>query len=224
MTQEQLLLGVVVARGGSKRLPGKNLMKICGESLVERTVRIARSSRVISKLIISSDNDAILAEAQNAGCEVLFVRPDHLAQDSSSSIDVLTHAITSVPLHQHTILLQPTSPLRTAEDINNAYNLMLMMKSKSCVSVVKSVQQFEKEDKNFPAERVFKPNGASEFVPSKVANYLLNGALYLVETASFLKTNTFIDEKSIGMEMPKERSLDIDTLTDFELCCTALEA
>ena len=116
------VLGLITARGGSQRLPGKNLALLGGRSLLQRTIDAARAS-VIDRLILSSDDPQIIAAARSGGAEAPFVRPEALAGPTASSIDVIRHAMTWVEAeapgrYDILVLLQPTSPLRIAADID----------------------------------------------------------------------------------------------------------
>lgn len=111
------VLGLIPARGGSKRLPGKNIRPLCGKPLIAWTIEEARKSELITQLICSTEDDDIAEVCHKYGCEVLL-RPADLATDDASSIDVVRHASRVLPGYDYVCLLQPTSPLRTAADID----------------------------------------------------------------------------------------------------------
>jgi len=113
-------LGVIVARGGSKRFPGKNLAPFNGRPLIAWTILAAQHSR-IDTLICSTDDEDINLTALAYGCRTLR-RPDELATDTAKCEDALRHALGILP-HDYVVLLQPTSPLRSAEDINNCVRI-----------------------------------------------------------------------------------------------------
>ena len=119
------VLALVPARGGSKGLPGKNIRPAAGRPLLDYTVAAARSSACIDRVVLSSDDEAIMRVARASGCEVPFRRPAALATDEATSIDVVLHALDQLPPHDLVVLLQPTSPLRTAADIDGACRLLL---------------------------------------------------------------------------------------------------
>ncbi|MGB9578379.1 MAG: acylneuraminate cytidylyltransferase family protein, partial [Halothiobacillaceae bacterium] len=110
------VLALIPARGGSKGLPGKNLRALGGKPLIQWSIEAAQRSRFVTRVVVSSDDPTILTAARAAGAETPFVRPAELAQDDTSSIDVVFHALDQLPPFDWVVLLQPTSPLRTSED------------------------------------------------------------------------------------------------------------
>lgn len=117
------VLAVITARGGSKRVPRKNLRKIGDQTLLERTVQAALNAETVGRCVLSSDCSKIIEEALDYGCDVPFVRPSELATDSAKSEDVLEHALDNLPGFDWVLLLQPTSPFRTSGDIDLLSNL-----------------------------------------------------------------------------------------------------
>ena len=106
-----MIIGLIPARGGSKGVPNKNIKTICGKPLIVWTIEKAKRSRLLYKVIVSTDSDAIAEIAQKAGAEILK-RPDYLATDTASTQDVMVHALQSFPADT-LVLLQPTSPCRS---------------------------------------------------------------------------------------------------------------
>ncbi|MCI9064464.1 MAG: acylneuraminate cytidylyltransferase family protein [Lachnospiraceae bacterium] len=106
-----MIIGLIPARGGSKGVPNKNIKTICGKPLIVWTIEKAKRSRLLDKVIVSTDSDAIAEIAQKAGAEILK-RPDYLATDTASTQDVMVHALQSFPADT-LVLLQPTSPCRS---------------------------------------------------------------------------------------------------------------
>src|SRR5690349_10929106 len=135
MIGEKSVLGLIAARGGSKGVPGKNIFVVNGRPLIQWSIDAARASRYIDRLILSSDNPAIMDVARNAGCEVPFRRDDALASDTASAIDVVADALMRVPGYSIVVLLQPTSPLRIAGDIDGAIELLVSSGAGACVTV-----------------------------------------------------------------------------------------
>ena len=106
-----MIIGLIPARGGSKGVPNKNIKTICGKPLIVCSIEKAKRSRLLDKVIVSTDSDAIAEIAQKAGAEILK-RPDYLATDTASTQDVMVHALQSFPADT-LVLLQPTSPCRS---------------------------------------------------------------------------------------------------------------
>ena len=111
-------LAVIPARGGSKGVPRKNVRDLNGKPLIAWTIEEAKKSQYISNIILSSEDSEIIKEAKKYGCEVPFIRPMKLAQDDTPGIDPVLHAINQCPGYDYVVLLQPTSPLSKAEDID----------------------------------------------------------------------------------------------------------
>lgn len=225
------VLAVITARGGSKGLPGKNIRLVCGLPLIAWTILAARSAVSIDRLILSSDDEEIIATARSYGCEVPFVRPASLATDTATSIDVLTHAVQSLEEHYDlVILLQPTSPLRTAADIDGAVELLHTSSAPAVVSVCASeahpLWMFRLDnagclDPLYSEEK--RPQRRQDAFPV----YMPNGALYVVCVNQFLQRRTLLPEGTRPWIMPAERSVDIDNLSDIrylEYLCSCNQA
>jgi CMP-N,N'-diacetyllegionaminic acid synthase len=183
-----MILGVILARGGSKRLPGKNIRPFLGKPLVAWTIEAARKSRLLDRFVVSTDSPAVMAIAEQLDCEVIE-RPPELASDTASSYDALKHAMQEAGLRNFSdtvVLLQPTSPLRTSEDIDRATWLS--------------------------AEHAGPIPVASRAIGALVPN----GAVY-VATAEWLHDGGNWDGPEVWpWFMAPWRSIDIDTLEDFE--------
>ncbi|WP_130472100.1 cytidylyltransferase domain-containing protein, partial [Candidatus Magnetaquicoccus inordinatus] len=136
MIAGESVLAIMPARGGSKGLPGKNCLSMLGKPLLAWTIAAAQECTAIDRLILSSEDATIMATAREWGCEVPFVRPTPLASDTASTIEVLRHALQSLPeRYEWLVLLQPTSPLRQAEDITACLMMCQRYQAPACVSV-----------------------------------------------------------------------------------------
>ncbi|MFU8781237.1 MAG: cytidylyltransferase domain-containing protein [Kiritimatiellia bacterium] len=123
------ILGLIPARGGSKAVPGKNIRPLCGRSLVARAYDVAAASGALDRIILSTDDPAIVAHGRETGVEVPFMRPETFASDTSPMLDVVLHALDALAemdgyAPDAVLLLQPTSPLRTVEHIRKAIRLL----------------------------------------------------------------------------------------------------
>lgn len=132
MIGDYKVLAVIPARGGSKRCPRKNIKDYRGRPLIAWTLEAARASAYIDKTVLSTEDAEIKALAMELGATVLD-RPPELATDTAANEDVMRHALTLHPGHEWVVLLQPTSPLRTALDIDNCINLAHMTR-RTCIS------------------------------------------------------------------------------------------
>jgi len=214
------VLGIIPARGGSKGLPRKNIKTICGKPLIEWTINSAKASNVISDIFISTDDEEIAEIVRSLGMEVPFLRPKKFAQDDSSTFDVIKHVLDSYSNDfDYIILLEPTSPMRTADDIDNAFNLLLKYKHKSIVGIAKIESQHPSFSvwKNIDGTIKSVIDMAGKAVRRQEVDdiYYYEGSLYISEVREYLRRKTFYHESTMGFVMPKYKSLEIDDLDDF---------
>lgn len=221
MLNNKTVLAIIPARGGSKGVPGKNLRVIQGKTLLAHTVESARSSQLIDRVIVSTDDEKILAEAKRANADTPFIRPKELALDHTPSVDVIIHAINAIPnQYDYFILLQVTSPLRDVNDINQSLQLCDNVNAPACVSVTEAEESPYWMFNLNAKKSTLSPLLAKPIPTQRQAcpiTYVLNGAIFLANTKWFLQTKTFISNETIGYVMPKDRSIDIDTELDFDL-------
>jgi CMP-N-acetylneuraminic acid synthetase len=222
MTQ---ILGLITARGGSKGLPGKNLRPLAGKPLMAWTIETARQCPSLGRVIVSTDDANIAEVGRTFGAEVPFLRPAELAQDDSSHLSVVEHALAWLVKQErfepdYVLLLQPTCPLRTASDIEEAVNLARARQADAVVSVCE-VKEHPYLTMSLAADGTLR-----DFVPHQLSSlrrqdlpkiYALNGAIYLNRPDSLRRHRTFVPPGSCAYVMPRERSLDIDTPWDFHL-------
>lgn len=224
MYNNQKILAIIPARKGSKRLPNKNRLILHGKPLIAWTFDAAKKSKYIDTIVLSSDDDHLINLGRKYKIDAPFKRPEELAEDNSTTIAVILHSIEfyhSVGQDfDYILLLQPTSPLRSVEDIDNAIEL-LNEDVKSIVSVC--------ETEHSPLWSNILPDNFSmkDFIPPKLKNirtqdlpkyYRLNGAVYISEINYLKKNCSFLGENTKAYIMPQDRSIDIDTKLDFDLC------
>lgn len=214
------VLAIIPARGGSKGVPKKNIAPVGGRPLIEWTISAAKQSHCVDRVILSSDDADIIAVAKAAGCEVPFVREPFLSSDTATSIDVLLDALNRVSGYDIVILLQPTSPLRTTEDIDAALKLFVNSDAPSCVSVCEAPSHpwLTFAHKNGRLHSYCEePTNASTRRQDLPPAFVLNGALYLAYIDRVRSDRTlFHPGLSIAYVMPGERSCDIDTWDDLK--------
>jgi CMP-N,N'-diacetyllegionaminic acid synthase len=214
------VLALITARGGSKGLPGKNIRPLGGRPLVAWSVGQARASALIDRVVISSDDAAIIGAAVAAGAEAPFVRPAELADDGASSADVVRHALAMLERpYDLLVLLQPTSPLRATADIDSCIRRVALDGAPSCIGVTpaaKSPWWMQTMDEAGRLSPLLTPVPATRRQGLPVV-YVPNGAVYVVRVPWFLEHGLFLGQDSVGHVMPAERSVDIDTLLDFRL-------
>ena len=216
------VLGLITARGGSKRLPGKHLMPLGGRALIAWTIEAGLGAESLDSLVLSSDSEEIIDVARAHGCETPWTRPSELAADETESIAVVEHALDNLPRFDFVVLLQPTSPFRTSVDIDAAIALCVAGGGRSCVSVCRS-------DKPGNCLLTVDAEGSVQqcFSASQDATapelFTLNGAVYVAATDWLRETRTFVENGTLAYEMPRERSVDIDTALDFRIAAMLLE-
>lgn len=211
------LLGVIPARGGSKGVPGKNIRPVGGKPLIAWTIEAAKSSKFLDRIVLSSDDQEIIAAAQKYNCDVPFVRESQLAGDTTPTIDVVLDALNRCPGYEWVVLLQPTSPLRTAQDIDQAIERCMTQNASSCVSVCLAQESpywmYTLDQDNYLAPLL--PNASVTRRQDLPPVYSLNGAIYLAKSEWLMRERKFLTSETVAYEMPVERSLDIDTESDL---------
>lgn len=225
MTHTPSVLGIITARGGSKGIPNKNIAPLHGKPLIAYTIEATKSSALLTRTIVSTDNDEIAATAKHYGAEVLFMRPPELSTDAALALDVLTHAIRYMEEHDgqtfdYVMMLQPTSPLRKGEDIDACIRIAGETDADSVFSM-KELPDFAPQKMKtirngqiFPFLEEEKGQSAPRSRAEKI--YKRNCAIYLTRTALILQGDQF-GKKSMAYVMPRERSIDINDPVDLEL-------
>jgi len=226
MNNQKPYIAIIPARGGSKRLPGKNLLMLAGKPLIGWTIEAAIASGVFDRVVVSTDSWEIAVTAAQFGAEVPFMRPEELALDTTPSIDVLIHAAHELiagkePQWSHLACLQPTSPLRTAENIREAAQLLELKQADAVVSVCRT--------EHSPLWSNTLPENLSleGFIPESIqktpsqqlpAYYRLNGALYFCRIPRMIEEKTlFLKTGAFAYVMNRKDSIDIDDQVDFDL-------
>ena len=219
------ILALVTARGGSKGIPGKNIKPLAGKPLIAWTIEAALASRSLARVIVSTDDASIAEVSRDWGAETPFLRPAELAQDASSHISVVEHALHWVETNDHwlpdyVLLLQPTSPFRTVEDIDGAVEAARQKNAQAVVGVCPA------HNHPYLTKRILEDGKLADFISVDMAYmrrqdlppaYVINGAIYLNKCDVLLKQRTFLPPGTLPYVMPLERSMDIDTPWDFYL-------
>jgi CMP-N,N'-diacetyllegionaminic acid synthase len=217
-------LAIIPARGGSKGIPKKNIIDFCGKPLIAWTIEAAKNAKQISKIIVSSDSDEIGAVAMAYGSE-FGQRPYILSSDSAVPKDAVLFHINELEktgeFYDFIVLLQPTSPLRTTQDIIDAIEMVENESLDSCASFTKAATHPVRAWKNIEGKpQPFLDNiDPWQMRQALEPAYELNGAVYIVNVAQFRndKTNSFLIGKSGMTIMPEDRSIDIDTILDLQI-------
>lgn len=218
------VLAVVPARGGSKGIPSKNIARLAGRPLLAYTVDAARDAGV-ARIVVSTDSEEIAATARACGAEVPFLRPASLARDTTPGVPPLLHAIRWLEAHEgyrptYVVNLQPTSPFRTAGDIQEAVRLARWERADSVLSVMPV------ERHPYWMKRIGRNGRLHDFIQLRgpiprrqdlPPLYALNGGIYLARREVFLRWGSWYMDRTYAYIMPPERSLDIDTPWDWHL-------
>ena len=221
MYKNRSILAIIPARGGSKGLPGKNLRELCGKPLLAWSIGQAEKSKYIDDIIVSSDDDRIINVAKRYGARVPFKRPKYLATDKASGINVILQALAWLEEHGElfdmVVVLQPTSPLRAAKDIDQAIELLFKARAQAVVSLCPAEHNplWMNTLPESGCMKAFLPKQALANRQKLPQFYRLNGAIYIISGAYLKKCRTFYGDKTYAYIMPIERSVDIDTLLDF---------
>jgi len=225
MYKNKRFLGVITARGGSKGILHKNIKELGGKPLIVWTIEASKDSRYLDYFLLSTDDMEIANIAKEHGCDVPFMRPKELATDSAKSIPVVQHAINWLKENKkqefdYVMILQPTSPLRTQEDIDSSIKKIVDKGADSVMSMKKmddvSIAKLKvlDGDKILPLAEV--ENGYSKSRDELRDVYKRNCAIYLTKTDILMQGDLFGND-SRAYIMPEERSIDINTSFDFDL-------
>jgi len=215
------MLAIIPAKKKSKRLENKNTKILGKKPLIAYTIEAALKSDKIKRVIVSTDCEKTARIAKKYGAEVPFIRPKKLASEKITALDVCKHAINFLLKNQKVkipsfIVLQPTSPLRLVKDIDKAIEIFYKNNANSVISLTKA--------KPLGWHRYLRRSGTIFSIfsndkknkKSKKNNYIINGAIYIYKT-TFINKNIYnsCDKKSFPYIMPKKRSVDIDSIDDF---------
>jgi len=226
MSSQHNLIAIIPARGGSKRLPGKNLMNIAGKALICWTIETAIESGLFDKIYVNTDSEEIAKIAVESGAEVPFMRPDALAGDQVTTVAVLIDMVERLRRDHHSeathlACLQPTSPLRTAKDIQQAVAMLHDQKADAIISLCKTEHSplwSNTLPDNFSLQH-FLPKDIQKTPSQKLPEYYrLNGAIYLCDINRMIAEQTlFLSSNVYAYIMSRKNSIDIDDQVDFDL-------
>ena len=220
MYKNKTFLAIILARGGSKRLPRKNILDLNGKPLIAYSIEAGLQSKYIDKVIVSSDDEEILSISKKFGADIIK-RPNKLANDTATSLDAIKHTIENTDKYDYIILLQPTSPLRNAKHIDEAIELLEIKKANAIVSIC------EMDHSPLWSNTLPQDGSMKEFLRDEVVNklsqdlpkyYRLNGAIYICKTNRLLEEKSFFLKDNIySFIMDRKSSIDIDEEIDFKI-------
>jgi N-acylneuraminate cytidylyltransferase/CMP-N,N'-diacetyllegionaminic acid synthase len=209
---------LIPARGGSKGIPRKNIKPIAGKPLIVWTIEAALRSPMLRAVVVSTDDPEIAEVARRAGAQVPFMRPAQLAQDQTPGLDPVLHALDQLPQYDSVLLLQPTSPLRTTDDIDGCLNLVAQKKAPSAASVS------EADTHPYWTYRLNADQTMAQFLDvAPVARrqdlpavFSLNGAMYFADANWLRDSGSLVSAETLAYVMSKEHSVDLDTPLDWK--------
>jgi len=225
MIKDKSILAVIPARGGSKGLPGKNILSFAGQPLISWTIQAAQKSKYIDKCIVSTDNSTISDVAKKYNGDVPFIRPKNLACDKTPSIDVIFHAIDFFTQRgtnfDYFLLLEPTSPLRNENDIDSAISKLVSKRdiADSIIGVSKIEATHPVFDVKINSLGLIESYTSTDFESFRRQDieplYFFEGSIYLSDTMTLLKRKNFCHERTLPYIIPRWKSLEIDELPDL---------
>lgn len=226
MSNERKFIAIIPARGGSKGIARKNIRLLNNKPLIAYTILAAKNCPHISQIIVDTDDEYIADVARKYGATIPYKRPPELATDTATTIEVLCHATKQLAAqqlinleHDNLVLLQPTSPLRTGEDISEAINLFIDNNQQGLVSIspvtkspilIRSITTGNYLQKLLPRNSTVRRQDMPSY-------YYVNGAIYINKFRE-IKEDLSLNDNPIGYIMDRRHSVDIDTIEDFRYC------
>jgi CMP-N,N'-diacetyllegionaminic acid synthase len=222
------ILAIIPARGGSKGIPNKNIIDIKGKPLIAYSIIPALQmleEQLIDKLIVSTDSNEIGQIAKNYGADFPFLRPDDIAGDKAKSIDLITHALEFYKqqgeIFDAVMLLQPTSPLRTNDDLKNALKLFKENINDSLISAyeeeyINDLVMYKQSDDGKTSIPLNSNHNKGVRRQDHGATYVRNGCIY-ISSVELLNKGFVIGEQPLLYIMPKSKSINLDTIEDVEI-------
>lgn len=225
MYRDNKILAIIPARGGSKRLPGKNIKKIGSKPMIAHAVLAAKKSKYIDRIVVSTDDPAIVKVVKKYGAEVPFVRPAEFASDTAPTLPVLQHAVRFYENELKfkpdlIILVQTTNPLIKAEDIDKTIETLFKTKTNTCFTVTEISQRPEwmyRLDGKKPELFIKKGDGLKTRSQNLPRLGIINGTVYAMKYDTLIKKNKIYDKNTSVYIMPRDRSVDIDNYFDFKI-------
>ena len=220
MYNNKKFLAIIPARGGSKRLPRKNVLELNGKPLISWSIEAGLKSKYIDKIVVTSEDKEILDISEKYGAETI-IRPKELASDTATTFDTVVHTIKNNEKYDYIVLLQPTSPLRNRNHINEAIELLEKKKADAIISVS------EMEHNPLWSNTLPNDEAMNNFLRNEVLNkrsqdlekyYRLNGAIYICKIEKLLEEKSFFLKDNIfAYKMDRKSSIDIDEEIDFKI-------
>lgn len=220
MIKGKKIIAFIPARGGSKGIKNKNILEIHGKPLIAYTIEAAKESVYIDDIVVSTDSEQIKSIAEEYGAWLPFLRPSELAEDETSTLDVVLHTIATLKAQGYTydilLLLQPTSPLRTGQDIDGALDVFVRNKYQPVAAVSKVSDHpllMRKVKENGKMEKILSVQSSVRRQDMPVY-YKINGSIY-INLVTDLSQNTSFNDNPIPYIMADNHAIDIDDELDI---------
>ncbi len=219
MIGKKKILAVILARGGSKRIPGKNLVKLNGKPLLWYAFDSSKNSKYIDEIILSSDDNKIIEFSKKNSIRTIK-RPKSISKDDSTSISAILHVLENIKEeYDEIILLQPTSPLRSCAGIDDALEYYYKIKASSVISVCKldyHPEHINELPPNNSMKNFLTEENSKKITQNLKVYYKINGAIYITNIAKLKSEESlFLKENSYAYIMDSKQSIDIDTFDDL---------
>jgi len=217
----------ICARGGSKGVPNKNIKILNGIPLIAHTINQAKQSQLFSNIVVSTDSKKIADEAILAGAECWFIRPKYLSNDQASKLDAIKHAVSKAErkfniIYDYVFDLDATSPLRLVSDIQQSFQYFIKSKASNLITATPSrknpyFNMVEFSGKRIKLIKSIKGSNSPQSRQAAPLVYDMNASIYIWKRDSLFKETKLINKNTVMHKMPEERSIDIDTMTDWHL-------
>ena len=223
MIKNKKIIVIIPARGGSKRIPNKNIKKFLGRALIAYAIEQALSLDFVDRVIVDTDSTKIANFAKKCGAEVPFLRPTKLARDNSLYVDSVLYLLTKLKKEEgyepdYVMILQTTSPLREKKDIEDCWHMMQKTKADTILTVCPTHPKFYYLDAGDKLILVNDSEKKSTNIQDWRPGYILNGCfVYIVKTSALFKENVIITKNTRAVICPRWRSVDLDTLEEWVL-------
>ncbi|MHA8087411.1 acylneuraminate cytidylyltransferase family protein [Aquirufa sp. Wall-65K1] len=221
------ILAIIPARGGSKGLPGKNIIDLGGKPLINWTIDEAKKSKYINEIFVSTDDLAIKEVAEKNGIVINRLRPKELSQDDTLSIDVILDVLSQPEFAKYEIvcMLQPTSPLRKVQHIDEAFEQFFELDASCCVSVCENEYSpyWSFEIQEGKLKSLFSEDSIPLRRQDLPQTYSLNGAIYIAKVDWLKETKSFLTKQTIAYVMGAKDSIDIDDQEDLDVAKSILK-
>ena len=217
------ILGIILAKGNSKGLKKKNFLKIGQYSLTEISLKNAKKSRLITRLIFSSENKQLIKYAKTNHVDAPFKRPINLTKNNKSSYDVAKHTINFLKNKEkwtpdYVVILQPTTPFRKSLDIDKVISATIKSKSEAGIAITKNLYSpfWSLKKKKFTLEPIFKKGLKHKNRQSLPTTFRPSGSVYVLKTSFLLSLKGILPQKkTVGIEVPHINSINIDSYEDY---------